>query len=135
MTGTVPDQITEREFERARTALIDANVARGLRASGRNITSVFHRLRLTLFHAGRLATYRHPSRHTPVSVTGWAAITPGFAETARRYVAQVTLSLRPSTVKCIERDLREFGTWLTLGYPKVASCADLERHHIEAYKT
>jgi len=135
MTGTAPDQITEREFERARTALIDAYVARGLRASGRNITSVFHRLRLTLFHAGRLATYRHPSRHTPVSVTGWAAITPGFAETARRYVAQVTLSLRPSTVKCIERDLREFGTWLTLRYPEVASCADLERHHIEAYKT
>jgi len=135
MTGTAPDQITEREFERARTALIDAYVARGLRASGRNITSVFHRLRLTLFHAGRLATYRHPSRHTPVSVTGWAAITPGFAETARRYVAQVTLSLRPSTVKCIERDLREFGAWLTLRYPEVASCADLERHHIEAYKT
>lgn len=50
-------------------------------------------------------------------------------------MAQVTLSLRPSTVKCIERDLREFGTWLTLGYPALASCADLERHHIAAYKT
>jgi integrase/recombinase XerD len=135
MTGTAPDQITEREFERARTALVDAYVARGLRASGRNITSVFHRLRLTLFHAGRLETYRHPSRHAPVSITGWAAVTPAFADTARRYVGQVTLSLRPSTVKCIERDLREFGTWLTLGYPAVASCADLERQHIEAYKT
>jgi hypothetical protein len=70
-----------------------------------------------------------------VSVTGWAAITPGFAETARRSVAQVTLSLRPSTVKHIELDLREFGTWLTLQHPEVVSCADLERHHIEAYKT
>jgi integrase/recombinase XerD len=99
MTGTAPNQITEREFERARTALVDAYVARGLRASGRNITSVFHRLRLTLFHAGRLDTYCHPSRRAPVSITGWAAVTPAFAETARRYVAQVTLSLRPSTVK------------------------------------
>jgi integrase/recombinase XerD len=70
-----------------------------------------------------------------VSITGWAAVTPAFADTARRYVAQVTLSLRPSTVKCIERDLREFGSWLTLGYPAVASCADLERHHIEGFKT
>jgi integrase/recombinase XerD len=79
MTGTAPDQITEREFERARTALVDAYVARGLRASGRNITSVFHRLRLTLFHAGRLETYRHPSRHAPVSITGWAAVTTAYA--------------------------------------------------------
>lgn len=135
MTGTAPDQITEREFERARTAIIDAYVARGMRASGRNITAVFHRLRLTLFHAGRLDTHRHPSRHVPISITGWAAITPAFAETARRYLAQVTLSLRRSTVGQIDHDLREFGTWLTLRYPEVASCADLERSHIEAYKT
>ena len=135
MTGTAPDQITEREFERSRTAIIDAYVARGMRASGRNITAVFHRLRLTLFHAGRLDTHRHPSRHVPISISGWAAITPAFAETARRYVAQVTLSLRPSTVGQIDHDLREFGTWLTLRYPEVASCADLERSHIEAYKT
>ena len=44
------------------------------------------------------------------------------------------MSLRPSTVKYIEHDLREFGTWLADTHPEVASCADLERHHIEAYK-
>jgi len=125
MTGTAADQITEREFERARVALIDAYAGRGMRASGRNLASVFHRLRLTLFHAGRLDTYRHPTRRAPVSITGWAAITPAFAETARRYVAQVTLSLRPSTVGQIDHDLREFGQWLTLWYPEVAS---VQRH-------
>ena len=134
-TGVAPNQITEREFELARTALIDAYAARGMRASGRNMASIFHRLRLTLFHAGRLDTHRHPTRRTPVSITGWAAVVPAFADTARRYVAQVTLSLRPATVKHIEHDLREFGTWLTAQHPEVASCADLERHHIEAYKT
>jgi hypothetical protein len=36
----------------------------------------------------------------------------GFAATARRHVAQVTVSLRPNTVKHIEHDLRQFGTWL-----------------------
>jgi hypothetical protein len=135
MTGTASDQITEPEFERAPVALIDAYAGRGMRASGRSLASVFHRLRLTLFHAGRLDTYRHPTRHAPVSITGWAAITPAFAETARRYVAQVTLSLRPSTVGQIDHDLRDFGQWLTLRHPEVGSCADLERSHIEAYKT
>src|SRR6266849_3471318 len=129
MTGTAPDQITERDFEHARVALINAYAGRGMRASGRNLASVFHRLRLTLFHAGRLDTYRHPTQHPPVSITGWAAITPTFADTARRYVAQVTLSLRPSTAKHIEHDLREFGVWLTLRHPAVSSCAGLGRHH------
>jgi len=69
-----------------------------------------------------------------VSVTGWAAITPAIAEAAQRYVAQITLSLRPATVKHIEHDLREFATWLTHEHPGVATCADLQRHHIEQYK-
>jgi integrase/recombinase XerD len=69
-----------------------------------------------------------------VSVTGWAIAAPAIAEVAQRYVAQVELSLRPSTVKHIEHDLREFGTWLAQAYPDVTSCTDLKRHHIEAYK-
>jgi integrase/recombinase XerD len=47
----------------------------------------------------------------------------------------VTLSLRPNTVKHIEHDLRQFGTWLTDAYPEVNSCADLQREHIETFKT
>jgi hypothetical protein len=50
----------------------------------------------------------------------------------RRYVDQVSVSLRPNTVRHIELDLRRFGTWLTNHHPDVACCADLERHHIEA---
>jgi site-specific recombinase XerD len=53
----------------------------------------------------------------------------------RRYVDQVSVSLRPNTVRHIELDLRRFGTWLTNHHPDVACCADLERHHIEAFKT
>jgi integrase/recombinase XerD len=34
-----------------------------------------------------------------VSVTGWTAVPAGFAVAARRYVDQVTLSLRPATVR------------------------------------
>jgi integrase len=69
-----------------------------------------------------------------VAVTGWAAVPSGFAAAVRRYIDQVTLSLRPSTVRAIERDLREFGTWLAGHDTSVASPADLRRHHLEAYK-
>ena len=45
------------------------------------------------------------------------------------------MSLRPNTVKHIEHDLRQFGTWLADTHPEVTSCADLHREHIEAFKT
>jgi site-specific recombinase XerD len=61
-------------------------------------------------------------------------VAPDIAEAAQRYVAQITLSLRPATVKHIEHDLREFAAWLAHEHPTVATCADLQRHHIEQYK-
>ena len=135
VTGVAPDEVGDHPFQLGSAAIIDAYVARGKPESGRNMASIFHRLRLTLFHAGRLDAHRRPPRRAPVSVTGWAVVAPGFAENARRYVAQVELSLRPATTKHIETDLREFGTWLATAHPEVDSCADLERRHIEGYKT
>ena len=134
VTGVPADRVGDDEFDVASQAVIDAYVARDKPESGRNMASIFHRLRLTLFHAGQLNNHRRPPRRQPVSVTGWAVVAPGFAEVARRYVEQVTLSLRPATVKHIEQHLRVFGTWLADHHPDVASCADLERHHIEAFK-
>ena len=62
-------------------------------------------------------------------------VAPGFADNARRYVAQVELSLRPATAKHIETDLREFGTWLRDRPPGRRPAAPIcERHHIEDYK-
>ncbi len=133
--GTPAQQIDTAAFEAARTAIIGAYVARGMPNSGRNLASIFHRLQLTLFHAGSLASHRRPPRRPSVSVTGWTAVPPGFTEAAQRYVAQVDLSLAPSTVKHIEHDLREFGTWVGQTYPDVVTCADLNRSHIEDYKT
>jgi len=134
VTAAPPEQIGDHDFEVGSTAIIDAYAARGKPESGRNMASIFHRLRLTLFHAGNLDTHRRPARRPPVSVTGWAVVAPRFAENARRYLAQVELSLRPATTKHIESDLREFGTWLAAHHPDVASCADLNRRHIEDYK-
>jgi site-specific recombinase XerD len=134
LTGVAPDRVGADEFEHARRALVDAYRARGLPSSGRNIASIFHRLQLTLFHAGRLDSATRPASRPPVSVTGWAAAAPAIAELAQRYVAQIALSLRPSTVTHIEHDLREFAVWLRQQHPTVATCAGLQRVHIEDYK-
>ena len=40
---------------------------------------------------------RGPGPERRVSVRGWAVVAPGITEVARRYVAQVALSLRPSS--------------------------------------
>ena len=135
ITGIPPDQVGDAEFAAARQAVVAAYASRELPESGRGMASHFHRLQLTLFHAGRLNSLARPTKHEPVSVTGWSAVAPGIAEAACRYVSQVELSLRPSTSKHIEHDLREFATFLAESFPDVATCADLERRHIESYKS
>lgn len=134
ITGVPPDKIGDAEFASARAAIIGAYAARDLPQSGRGMAAHFHRLQLTLFHAGRLDSLARPTKRPPVSVSGWACVATGFSEAARRYVAQVELSLRPSTAKHIEHDLREFATFITGAFPNIETYAELERHHIEAYK-
>jgi site-specific recombinase XerD len=135
VTGTPPQQVTAGQFTAARVGLVEAYIAHGMPNSGRNMASIFHRLQLTLFHAGTLDSQTRPPGRPSVSVTGWTAVPAGFTEAARRYLAQIDLSLRPSTVKHIEHDLREFGTWLGQQHRDVGSCADLTRSHIEDYKS
>ena len=134
ITGVSPCAVTDEHFDAARVAMTTAYARRGKPSAGGNVAAVFHRLRLTLFHAGRISTLRPPSVEPPVSVTGWATAASRFAETAQRYLEQVALSLRPNTVRHIDLDLRRFGTWLADTHPDVTGCADLRREHIEAFK-
>ncbi|MCA1699742.1 MAG: site-specific integrase [Actinobacteria bacterium] len=133
LSGVRPDEIETASFDHARSVLTDAYARRGQPESGRNVRSVFHRLQLTLFHAGKIDTLARPGRAS-VAETGWAAIAPAYERAARRYIEQVTLSLRPSTVKHIEHHLRVFGTWLADNHPDITSCAGLTRGHIEQFK-
>ena len=134
ITGVSPCAVTDEHFDAARVAMTTAYARRGKPSAGGNVAAVFHRLRLTLFHAGRISTLRPPTVKPPVSVTGWDTAPTRFAETAQRYLEQVALSLRPNTVRHIDLDLRRFGTWLADTHPGVTGCADLRREHIEAFK-
>ncbi|MEX1272003.1 MAG: site-specific integrase, partial [Acidimicrobiia bacterium] len=64
----------------------------------------------------------------------WDAIGVTYARTAQRYLAQIEVSLRPSSVGEAERSLRELGSFLARAAPNVVGMTDLHRHHIEAYK-
>jgi integrase/recombinase XerD len=134
ISGTPVDKVDDEQFNAASSAVIDAYRARGMPESGRAAAAVFHRLRLSLFHAGQLADFRKPPSRTPVSVAGWDRVPTGLTENARRYVGQIALSLRPSTVRHTEHSLRELAGWLADNAPEVLTWADLNRHHIEAYK-
>jgi hypothetical protein len=116
LSGVRPDEVDTASFDHARGALAGAYARRGKPESGPNVRSVFHRLQLTLFHAGKIDTLARPRRPL-VTDTGWTVVAPAYERAARRYVEQVTLSLRPSTVKHIEQHLRVFGIWLADGAP------------------
>jgi integrase/recombinase XerD len=135
ITGISPDRLTDKDFDAAREAIIAAYVNRGMPSSGRNMSAIFTRLRLTLFHCGQLNAPKRASSKPLITVSGWTEVPEQFADTARRYLTQVELSLRPNTVKHIDQALREFGNWLGQNRPEVSSCADLTRSHIEDYKS
>lgn len=81
VTGAAAEAVTAADFESARAQFIDAFERRASPAAGRNIASIFHRIQLTLFHAGQLDTHRRPappcdcvevkSGHNAVEVTAW----------------------------------------------------------------
>jgi hypothetical protein len=110
-TGTTVDRIDTERFLAGRQLLLDAYRQRGWPDSGRGPAAVLHRLQATLYHDGVIDTLARPGR-IPVRLAGWDGIAGAYAQAAHRYLDQVALSLRPSTVRAVERDLRQFGHYL-----------------------
>ena len=98
LSGARPDDVDTDGFLAARAELCAAYTRRGRPEAGRNVRSIFHRLQLTLFHAGTIDSLARPILKPSVTVTGWDPVAPRYRAAALRYVEQVRLSLRPSTV-------------------------------------
>ena len=135
LTGTAPDQLTHRLLDSARDELLSA--ARRVGNGGKETATAMFGLEATLFHAGVVDEL--PRRRTPtkasVRVAQWAALPPTLAVTMRRYLEQITISLRPGTVQNSEATLLEFASFVVERDSAVACVADLGRHHVEAYKS
>lgn len=54
--------------------------------------------------------------------------------TIEDYLAQISLSLRPESIKSLRGDLRNFLGFVVTYHPEVTCASDLQRHHIEDYK-
>ena len=63
-----------------------------------------------------------------------AAAAPALAVTARRYLDQISLSLRPSSVVVANGALRQFTGYLIAEHPDVATFAAVGRPQVEGFK-
>ena len=134
--GVRPHEVNAEQLDVGGDELLVAFAYRGHPKAGHVLRSSLVRLRATLFHGGIIDT--PPRLHRPntgrLSATQWATVPPVLAQTAHRYLAQIELSLRPSTVRIAEQALRELATFLAREAPEVTCVADIERRHIEDYK-
>lgn len=88
ITGATVRTVSDDEFGTARAALIAAYSRRQTPSAGRTRAALCHRLQ---FEPVPVRADHHatgPLYHEPVSVTGWTAVAPGSAESARRYISR-----------------------------------------------
>ncbi len=135
--GVPSGRVTAEQIDEGGAALLAAFAHPDRPKGGHKTRSAVVRLRATMFHAGLTNTpprLRKPNTGA-VRAAEWAIVAPGFAATAHRYLDQIELSLRPSSVADAERALRELGVFLAGHALDVAGVADITRAHVEAYKT
>jgi integrase len=85
--------------------------------------------------AGATASSAVPAR--PLPGPGWddlARRAPKLIATMGRYLEQLSVSARPSTVEATALALRHLATHLTESDPRCRSVAAIERRHIESFK-
>lgn len=135
VTGVAPEQLSHALLDEARSQLLDAaqRLSLGIR---RQMSTTMFNLEATMFHAG--VSDELPRRRTPtkasVRAAQWGSLPVLLATTMRRYLDQLSVSLRPGTVQNTEAALLEFAGFACASGPSVRSVADLDRKHIEAYK-
>ena len=136
-TGIEPQVLPGRQFQLA----VDTLTAVHTDPTGRILRSwstPLHGLKATL---SSLGTLDHPgsTRLSPSTRIGhWqalAVIAPSLVETLRRYLAQVSISMRPGSVELVDTTLRHFAVYLTEHHTDVVSVAQVRRTHIEGFKT
>jgi integrase len=62
------------------------------------------------------------------------AVAPVLAGTMQRYLDQIAVSLRPSSVTAANGIMREFAGFLITEFPDIDGLVDVDRHHVEVFK-
>ncbi|MCB1292541.1 tyrosine-type recombinase/integrase [Mycolicibacterium sp.] len=136
-TGISPEALDPNQFGAAVAELTTAHT----RPDGRiplSWSTPLHGLKATLAGLGVLPD-APPGRLSPSSRTAhWdelAARAPRLVATMRRYLTQVTISMRPGSVALIDTTLRHLAVYLIDHHPDIAAVAEISRTHIEGFKT
>ncbi|MEB3065746.1 tyrosine-type recombinase/integrase, partial [[Mycobacterium] zoologicum] len=136
-TGIPPEALDSNRFGAAADELTVAHT----RPDGRipiSWSTPLHGLKATLAALGLLAA-APPTRISPSSRTAhWdelAARAPQLVATLRRYLTQVTVSMRPGSIALIDTTLRHLAVYLTDHHPDIGAVAAIRRTHIEGFKT
>lgn len=102
--GVRPSDVSAEQLDTGGTELLIAFARPGHPKAGHVLRSSMVRLRATLFHAGIIDT--PPRLHRPnrgqLKAAQWATVPPELTQTMHRYLTQIELSLRPSTVRIAE---------------------------------
>jgi len=139
IAGTAPQDLRVEQYTHARTIFHDTVIAvRGTRPQ--SLSTPLFGLDTVMFHRGQAPPpdLRRAWTNRPVAEVDWADVVihaPVLAATMRRYLDQMALSLRSSSVDCFEATLRQLAGMLVRDFPGVTTVAGIEREHIEAYKT
>ena len=136
-TGISPEALDPNQFGAAVAELTTAHT----RPDGRiplSWSTPLHGLKATLAGLGVLPD-APPGRLSPSSRTAhWDeldALAPSLVATMRRYLTQVTISMRPGSVALIDTTLRHLAVYLIDHHPDIAAVAEISRTHIEGFKT
>ena len=138
MTGQTPELITAEDYLHGRDEFAAAVVAHHGGSSPKTLRTPLFGLNAVMFHRGQAPRPdpRRPWAARSVPEIGWEVITaqaPVMAATMRRYLDQLKISLRASSVACIETTLRQFAGHVVTG-SEVTTVAGIGRTQVESYK-
>ena len=118
--------------ERDDVGLFYGSAERYYRTGGHFYRAHLHKLRVALYHLGRID--REPKRDDAkprVLVSGVGK--PAMEAVAQRYVDARGLTDRPNTVHQTAQQLRALIRWLSRAHPEMESLAQLEREHLTQF--
>ena len=139
ITGQTPDTVTAADYLAGRDQFDAAVTARHGGRAPKSLRTPLFGLNAVMFHLGQAPrpVPRRPWAARSVPEISWEKIAgraPVLAATMRRYLDQLAVSLRASSVACIQTTLRQFAGHVVTDSDTV-TVAGIGRTHIEAYKT
>ena len=137
LAAKIPEGVDGSLLQRSRELLFTEAMRQNRAGYAWAISMSLFQVQATMYHLGLIAEVpaRRGASPRPDIESQWRRVPEELAATVERYIEQLNVSLRPATVRQIEHTLREFCLLATEDDESVRSVRDIERRHIELYKS